>query len=161
MDEQPLEVRDLIMAAVYAKRWSNSRENVSSYFTQRYEILRAEAGIQFDLSEPLASEDGRAVFRSREFTGLDALLVSAIDGILQIPQPFADFVEGTQQIVEMYQSHSIQLGRAASTMGTALMDLATDILVMVQPQVRHLSIPPSALVEAGLPAEAPLHRYQW
>lgn len=137
----------LISAAVSVHQDADRDDGFARHRRLRYDLLRGELGVGWDLL------DGRAPHRrftdDRRF--LPGLLEKTIALLAQPTNPFGSYLEAPKLIIEAYERHNEQLGRAGTALRGAQRDLALDLLSILEPDLDSRATSHEALREAGLP----------
>jgi hypothetical protein len=112
-----LGVRDLAEALVAARRWRNAVPELSNYHVRRLAALQGALGADADPDVVLSDRAGRGSIRY--------LFDATVTMLAEARSPFAGFVAGPREVVELYQRH----GRVINAAGDALNERLTDLLV--------------------------------
>ena len=144
-----LGARDLVTAAANAMGSARAHADKGSYERRRYELLREQLGVQFDLLDGDREPFGA---RPASLAGLPDLLRSTVERLARLrPNPFDGYLEAPAAVVEAYGRHNSEIGAATEALHRTLVDLAVDLLGRLEPGVAGRTTTHQALQAAGLP----------
>lgn len=137
----------LISAAVSVHQDGDRDDGFARYRRLRYDLLRGELGVAWDLLEGRVHDS--CFTDDRRY--LPGLLKQTIAILAQPTNPFGRYLEAPKLIIEAYERHNEQLGRAGTALRGAQRDLALDLLSILEPDLDSRATSHEALREAGLP----------
>lgn len=110
-------IRDFARAEVDAVRFADSGKDVAFFYTSQQNAMR----------QALGAIDRPGGFG--HYSGLRPLVQSTIQTLAALRSPFADFLEGGEEIIALHQRHAADLDAHIQQMESLLEDLLCDALI--------------------------------